>query len=95
VVCLGAAIAYYLLQTAIIREQGEGSVVAAAIGTDVKGKISPLLYVAAIALAFVERWVAVALFIVVAAIWLVPDRRMENHLAAANQAAAEQGTARR
>ncbi|HWC33665.1 MAG TPA: TMEM175 family protein [Mycobacteriales bacterium] len=82
VVCVGAAIAYYLLQQAIIREQGAAGPVAAAVGRDVKGKISPLLYVAAIPLAFVERWISVTLFIVVAAIWLVPDRRMENQLAA-------------
>ncbi len=80
VVCLGAAIAYYLLQTAIVREQGEGSLVAAAIGADVKGKISPLLYLAGIPLAFVERWVSVALYILVAGIWLVPDRRIETRV---------------
>jgi uncharacterized membrane protein len=79
-VCLGAAIAYYLLQRAIIREQGEGSVVAAAIGTDLKGKISPLLYLAGIPLAFVERWVSIALYILVAGIWLIPDRRMESRV---------------
>jgi uncharacterized membrane protein len=80
VVCLAAAIAYWLLQTAIIREQGPGSVVAAAIGRDVKGKVSPLFYLAAIPLAFVERWISVTLYVVVAAMWLVPDRRMEDHL---------------
>jgi uncharacterized membrane protein len=76
VVALLAAIAYYVLQTAIIREQGPGSIVAAAVGNDVKGKISPLLYLAAIPLAFVDRWVAIALYVLVAAIWLVPDRRI-------------------
>ena len=80
VVCVGAALAYYLLQTAIIREQGEGSVIAEAIGRDLKGKISPVLYVAAVPLAFVERWISVALYIAVAGIWLIPDRRVENRI---------------
>jgi uncharacterized membrane protein len=80
VVCLAAAIAYYLLQTAIIREQGPGSVVAAAVGRDVKGKISPLIYLAAVPLAFASRWVSVALYVLVAAIWLIPDRRIENRV---------------
>jgi uncharacterized membrane protein len=78
VVCVGAAIAYYLLQTAIIREQGEGSEIAEAVGRDTKGKISPLFYLAAIPLAFVDRWISVALYILVAGIWMIPDRRMEN-----------------
>ena len=80
VVCLGAAIAYYLLARAIIREQGEGSLVAAALGRDVKGKVSPLLYLAGIPLAFVERWVSIALYILVAGIWLIPDRRIEHRV---------------
>jgi TMEM175 potassium channel family protein len=80
VVCVGAALAYYLLQTAIIREQGEGSVIAEAIGRDLKGKISPALYIAAVPLAFVERWISVALYIAVAGIWLIPDRRVENRI---------------
>jgi uncharacterized membrane protein len=81
VVCVGAAIAYYLLQRAIITEQGEGSAIAEAVGRDLKGKISPILYVAAVPLAFVARWVSVALYVVVACIWLVPDRRMERRFA--------------
>jgi uncharacterized membrane protein len=80
VVCLGAAISYYLLQLAIIRDQGPGSVVAAAVGRDGKGKLSPLLYAAAVPLAFVERWISVALYVVVAAVWLIPDRRIENRV---------------
>ncbi|MGN6472485.1 MAG: TMEM175 family protein [Mycobacteriales bacterium] len=79
-VCVGAAIAYYLLARAIIREQGEGSVVGEAIGRDVKGKISPLMYLAGIPLAFVERWVSIALYVLVAGIWLIPDRRMESRV---------------
>src|SRR4051812_29256348 len=73
---LGAAIAYYILQTLIIREQGPGSVLAAAIGNDVKGKASPILYTAALPLAFVSTWTSLGLYVVVALIWLVPDRRV-------------------
>ena len=76
VVLLLAAIAYYLLQAAIIYEQGPTSNVASAIGNDLKGKASPVIYAAAIPLAFVDRWIAVALYVVVSLMWLVPDRRM-------------------
>ena len=77
VVSLCAAIAYYLLQRFIIRSQGEGSILAAAIGRDVKGRISPVLYAAGIVLAYPLRWVSLALYVVVALMWLVPDRRIE------------------
>ncbi len=76
-VLLCAAIAYYVLQRTIIAEQGPGSTLAAAIGRDVKGKLSPLLYLTAIPLAFLSRWVSLALYVVVSLIWLVPDRRVE------------------
>jgi uncharacterized membrane protein len=72
-----AAIAYYLLQTAIVAEEGSGSKIREALGNDLKGKISPVIYVVAIALAFVDRWIAVALYVIVALMWLVPDRRLE------------------
>jgi uncharacterized membrane protein len=77
-----AAVAYYVLQTVIVREQGPGSTLAAAIGRDRKGKASPLLYITAIPLAFVNRWLAVALYVVVAVLWLIPDRRVERTLSA-------------
>jgi uncharacterized membrane protein len=77
-VALMAAIAYYVLQTTIIRAQGPGSVLAEAIGSDLKGKLSPVLYASAIPLAFVAPWVSVALYIAVALMWLVPDRRLES-----------------
>lgn len=77
VVLLLAAIAYYLLQTAIVRAQGSESDLARVLGSDIKGKISPVLYLAAIPLAFVSRWVALGLYVVVALIWLIPDRRIE------------------
>ena len=77
-VLLAAAIAYYLLQGALVALQGPDSKLAAAIGRDLKGKISPLLYTAAIALAFVREWIADALYVIVALIWLVPDPRIES-----------------
>ena len=79
---LGAALAYYALQTAIIRVQGPGSRLATAVGGDLKGKLSPLLYAAAIGLTFTARWVSVGLYVVVALIWLVPDRRVERTITA-------------
>src|SRR6201987_4770698 len=68
------AIAYQLLQSAIVHQQGKHSVLASAIGSDVKGKISPLLYAAAVALAFVDAWLSIAIYALVAVMWLVPDR---------------------
>jgi uncharacterized membrane protein len=72
------AIAYFLLQKAILRKQGSESVLANALGTDVKGKLSPVLYAAAIILAFVNPWISIAIYVMVAVMWLVPDRRIEN-----------------
>jgi uncharacterized membrane protein len=83
VVLLGAAIAYYLLQTLIIRCEGPGSELRSAIGKDYKGKASPLLYAGAILLSSVATWAAIALYVVVALMWLVPDRRLEARLLAA------------
>ena len=71
------AIAYYLLQLAIIRQQGRDGALARAIGRDLKGKISPVFYLVGIACAFALPWVSYALYIAVALIWLVPDRRIE------------------
>jgi uncharacterized membrane protein len=79
-VLLMAAVAYFILQQAIIKQQGCGSLLAAAVGCDWKGKLSPVLYLAAIPLAFVSVWIADALFIFVAVLWLVPDRRIERML---------------
>jgi uncharacterized membrane protein len=77
IVLLMAAIAYFILQTAIIRREGRHALLAAAIGADWKGKLSPVLYLASIPLAFLNAWVSNALFILVALIWLVPDPRIE------------------
>ncbi len=74
------AIAYYLLQLAIVREQGRNGPLARAVGRDVKGKLSPFLYLAGIALAFVLPWLSYALYVAVALIWLVPDRRIERRV---------------
>jgi uncharacterized membrane protein len=77
VALLMPAIAYVLLQRAIIHRHGKQSVLAEALGTDLKGKLSPILYVAGIGLAFVYPWISIALYVLVAIIWLVPDRRIE------------------
>jgi uncharacterized membrane protein len=77
---LASAVAFFVLQRLIIRDQGEGSVLAAAVGRDLKGKASPLLYALGIGLSFVTPVLAVAAYVVVALIWLVPDRRLERTL---------------
>jgi uncharacterized membrane protein len=77
VTLLMPAIAYVLLQKAIIHRQGAHSVLAKAVGGGLKGKISPLLYIGGIVLAFFLPWLSVALYVAVAIIWLVPDRRIE------------------
>jgi uncharacterized membrane protein len=74
------AIAYYLLELAIIRHQGSDGRLARALGRDIKGKISPFLYLAAIGLAFVLPWIAHAIYVLVALMWLIPDRRIEKTL---------------
>lgn len=81
-VLLMAAVAYYLLQTAILRGDGARSLLAQALGCDWKGKLSPALYLIAIPTAFTAEWIADALYVLVALIWLVPDRRIERALAA-------------
>jgi len=81
IVMLLAAISYYILQQTIIRAQGHGSALAAAVGKDLKGKISPAIYLAAIGAAFVATWLAQAMYVLVALMWLVPDRRIERYRA--------------
>jgi len=71
------ALAYVLLQAVIIRRHGDQSILAKALGSDLKGKLSPLLYLAGIGLAFVSPWLSMSLYVLVAIIWLVPDRRIE------------------
>ena len=79
-VMLAAAIAYTILQHLIVKKEGPDSKVARAFRKNLKGQISPLLYASAIGLAWVHPWLSAALFIVVALIWLVPDRRVEAQL---------------
>jgi uncharacterized membrane protein len=80
-VLLCAAVAYYILSQALIALHGRDSVLATAVGRDSKGKISALIYAVAIPLAFLDSWVALALYILVAIMWLIPDRRIEKTLA--------------
>jgi TMEM175 potassium channel family protein len=79
-VLLMAAIAYYILQSAIIARHGRDSLLASALGSDWKGKLSPAIYLAAIPLAFVSPWIASGLYVFAALLWLVPDRRIERAL---------------
>jgi len=81
VVLLAAAIAYVILQQVIIAVQGEPSLLAAAIGGDLKGRLSPIIYVVAIPSAFVHQWISEALYVLGALIWLIPDRRIERIMA--------------
>jgi uncharacterized membrane protein len=80
---LAAALAWYAMQAAIVRAQGPDSALRRAIGSDFKGKVSPLLYLAGIALAFVAPILSDLLYAAVAAMWLIPDRRVEAALAGA------------
>jgi TMEM175 potassium channel family protein len=81
VILLCAAIAYVILQHFIIKNQGSHSVLATAVGKDKKGKLSMALYCAAILFAFVQPWISNGIFVLVAAIWFIPDRRIERTLA--------------
>jgi uncharacterized membrane protein len=78
---LFAAVAYHILHRTLVGAQGEGSRLAAAIGRDAKGNFSLLCYALAVALAFVRPWISIALYVLVASMWLVPDPRIERRLA--------------
>lgn len=80
VVLLMAAVAYSILVSALLRLHGRNSPLAAALGNDLKGKLSIVVYAAAIPLAFAGRWLALGLYVVVAVMWLIPDRRIEKTL---------------
>jgi uncharacterized membrane protein len=82
VVLLAAGSAYFILVRVLISHHGADSPLAVAVGSDVKGRISMAIYAAAIPLAFVHAGIACALYVVVAILWLVPDRRIERALAA-------------
>jgi len=81
VVLLFAAIAYTILQTVLVRERaGSNQVLSQAVGGDLKGKASLALYAVSIPVAFVNTWISIAIYVIVALIWLVPDRRIEHTL---------------
>jgi uncharacterized membrane protein len=89
IVLLAAAVAYFLLQRTLLRAEGDRSVLRAAIGRDVKGKASPLLYCLGIALAFVHERLGLAVYVAVALMWFVPDRRVERSVTAAHETVRE------
>jgi uncharacterized membrane protein len=80
-VMLFAGVAYYILTRALIALHGRDSALASAVGRDFKGKVSVVIYAVAILLAFVNSWLSCALYVLVAVMWLVPDRRIEKTLA--------------
>ena len=80
VVLLMAGIAYWILTVTIINEEGADSLLAKALGKDLKGKLSVVAYAMAIALAFISHWIAGAIYVLVALVWLVPDKRIERVL---------------
>ena len=79
-VCVAAAVAYFILQRVIVADHGRDSALAVALGRDLKGKASPLIYAVAIPLAALNRWISIACYVAVALVWLVPDRRIEHAL---------------
>ena len=86
---LAAAIAYYVLQLTILRQPESGETLRAVLGSDLKGKASPVLYLAGIGLAFVQPWLGWVPYTAVALIWLVPDRRVERYLHGASAPVAD------
>jgi uncharacterized membrane protein len=84
-VLLMAAIAYVLLQSVIIASQGRDSILKLAIGSDWKGKLSIVLYLVAVAIAFKSSWISQAIYVLVALTWLIPDRRIEKALTSMEQ----------
>ncbi|HET7698027.1 MAG TPA: TMEM175 family protein [Vicinamibacterales bacterium] len=82
VVLMMAGVAYFILKTTLITAQGPGSRLQAALGSDAKGKISVAIYLAGILISFVNTWIATAIYVGVALLWLIPDRRIERRLSA-------------
>ena len=80
VLMLLCAVSFYILLRAMIALEGPDSVLAIALGNNIKGKISPVIYIIAIPLAFVATWIACALYVLALVMWLIPDRRIENTL---------------
>ena len=81
VILLAAAVAYFILVRALLASEAKDSLLAQAVGSDRKGKLSPVLYAIAVPVAFAAPWVSVALYAIVAAIWFVPDLRIERRIA--------------
>ncbi|NCO62517.1 MAG: DUF1211 domain-containing protein [Flavobacteriales bacterium] len=79
-VLLAAAIAYFILQFLIIKSHGKDSILAKALGKDLKGKISPIMYIIGVIGSFYSIWISGSMFVLVAIIWLIPDRRIEKAL---------------
>ncbi|MEQ8809867.1 MAG: TMEM175 family protein [Imperialibacter sp.] len=79
-VLLMAAVSYFILQIRIIKANGKDSVLAKALGSDAKGKASPVLYTIAIGCSFINEWIACGIYGLVALMWLIPDRRIEKKL---------------
>jgi uncharacterized membrane protein len=79
-VLLMAAVAYYILERIIVTKEGRESVLASAVGRDWKGRLSLVLYIIAIPLAFVNSWIAGGLYVLVALLWFIPDPRIEREL---------------
>ena len=82
---LGCALAYFVLQGVLLRCEGPDSLLARAVGADRKGKASTVLCIAGVALTFVQSWLGLAIYILVALMWLVPDRRVERVMAAGDE----------
>lgn len=87
IVLLNCGIAYYILEQMLIRLHGENSIIAKAVGKDKKGITSLVIYLAGIAVSFINAWIGLALYAVVAAMWLIPDRRIEKKIASKEDAA--------
>ena len=77
IIQLMSAIAYFTLQTIILKIHGTDSILAKAIGRDLKGRISPILYIIAIVFSFLNQWISMAIYFAVAMMWLIPDKRIE------------------
>ena len=80
VVLFGSGVAYFILASLLIREQGQNSPLKHALGSEIKEKISMIAYAAAIGMAFVNHWVSCAIYVGVALLWLAPDTRIEKHI---------------
>jgi uncharacterized membrane protein len=80
VILFMAGTAYFILEVTIIRQQGENSILAKAVGSDLKGKVSIIIYLIAIATAFISPLISQVLYIIVAFVWIIPDKRIEKVL---------------